>query len=522
MIESLADAQAFLERRIADRERKTRPSILDDPDVFPEERACALDGSPLKAVFCTRRAAKSFSFGLEAINDSYDWPGAKYLFLGMTREEARRIFWKDVLKAIDSKHGLGIRFNESTLTATMSNGAEIVIGAADANEQEMRKLLGQKYRRVCIDEAQDWTHTDLHDLVYSVLKPACADLGGSISMRGTPGKFLKGFFRQITPPSVQDGMRGVKGTFPGWALHSWDTLRNTAMMPAEPGGKPERMCDRWARQIAEMKAAHPGIEETPAFRRNYLGEWVLDESSLVYRYLAGRNDWNGVLPAYERGRWHHVIGLDLGYDDATAFFVAAYHDHDPNLYGREVMKEPGLDITAVAQRAKALQAKYGADVIVVDGANKQAVAEMTNRHSVSLLPADKTGKADFIELMNADFITGRVKLSAACAPLVDEYASLVWNDKSDKREEHPACENHAADAALYAWRHCYQYVARVQTPPPPPGTPEAYAAEAQRMLEAARRAVESEKREKAEAWGPEPSLGEALGGLSGMDWGIGE
>jgi hypothetical protein len=369
----------------------------------------------------------------------------------------------------------------------MPNGAEIYIGAADANEQEMRKLLGQKYRRVCIDEAQDWK-SDLHELVYSVLKPACADLRGSISLRGTPGRLTKSFFRKLTPVSVQAGIKGAKGTFPGWSLHCWDTTANTAMMPTG-----RRMCEQWADEIAELKRTHPGIEETPAFRRNYLGEWVLDESQLVYRYTAGKNDFDGKLPAMPpRGRWHHVLGIDLGYNDATAFVVWAYHDFDRRLFGREARKERGLDITAVATRAKALVQKYDAEATIVDGSNKQAVAEMVNRHDLPLVPADKTGKADFIELMNADFIVGHILLDPkACACLADEYGALVWNDKSVKREEHPACENHAADAALYGWRKCYQFLAESMPPPPPPvGTPEWAAQEAKAMEEQAMQELE--------------------------------
>lgn len=501
---NLSEAEEFLSKRVARKQAASRPAILDDPDVFPEERACALDAAPLKVVFCTRRAAKSFSFGLEAINDSYDWPGGKYLFLGMTREEAKRIFWADVLKVLDRKHGLGIRFNESSLVATMPNGAEIVIGAADANEQEMRKLLGQKYRRVCIDEAQDWTHTDLHDLVYSVLKPACADLGGSISMRGTPGKFLKGFFRQLTPPSVQAGVHGAKGSFPGWSLHCWDTTANMALMPPVPGKHPaEPMSVRWAREIAELKASHPGIEETPAFRRNYLGEWVLDESNLVYRYQAGRNDYDA-LPALRRDGWHYVLGIDLGYDDATAHVLWAYHDDDPTLYGVKAEKESGLDITSTAQKTQRYVTAYHPEALIVDGANKQAVEEMRRRHNLPLQAADKTGKADFIEIMNAEYTMGRIKLGPECGPLKDEYAALVWAD-GDKREEHPACDNHAADGALYGWRRCYAFLSERPVPPPPPGS-EAWAqAEAQRMEQAAQE--EYERRQEAneasgwEEWG---------------------
>lgn len=513
-----------------------RPHVLDDPEVFPEERACALDHAPFKSVFCTRRAAKSFSTGLEFIDDSYDWPGANYLFLGLVREEAKGIFWKDVLKALNRKHNLGMRFNESALVATMPNGAEIHIGAADSNEEEMRKKLGRRYRKVCIDEAQAWIHADLHALVYDTLKPACSDHRGSISLRGTPGKYLTNFFRKLTPISVQAGMRGEKGEHPGWSLHCWDTHANTAVI--ELTGR--RMCDQWAEDIAALKASNPGIEETPAFRRNYLGEWVLDETNLVFTYKAGRNDFDGrlpTLPQHDYGQWHYVLAIDLGYHpDPTAFLLYAYHDGDQTLYGLESWKEWRLDITAVAERVKKYQVRYRLDTTVIDGSNKQAVMEMSTRHGLALTPADKTGKADFIEIMNAEMTLGRIKFNMdACnqgaadkavageegglvkqtLSLADEFAGLVWDSKklkeTGKREEHASCPNHLTDAALYGWRYCYQYMSKPKEAVPAPGTKEAYEREQRFFFERERQRILEEKAEQQEPFGP-ASFG---------DWGIG-
>lgn len=143
------------------------------------------------------------------------------------------------------------------------------------------------------------------------------------------------------------------------------------------------------------------------------------------------------------------------------------------------------------------------DALVIDGANRQAVEEMRRRHGLPLLSADKTGKSDFIELMNAEFILGRLKLiTADCSQglqnsgrkaqeqeslaLHDEYQGLVWDERAlarGKREEHLGCPNHLADAALYAWRHCYQYLSRAPERPPEPYSPEWFRREAERMHE---------------------------------------
>jgi hypothetical protein len=465
---------------------KPATDLLADPNCFPEQVAYALDRSALLVLFCTRRAAKSFSFGLRCFTDGQSWPKGNYLFLGLTREEAKRIFWKDVLKELDEKHGLNADFNESSLTCTLSNGATIYIGAADANEQEWRKLLGQKYRDVFVDEAQDWK-LDLFELVYSTLKAACVDHKGSITLAGTPGIKRTGFYYDLTKNSVAGTIR--PGSVPGWKMHSWTTLQNTARMPSG-----ETMAERWTADLAEMRAAHPGIEETPAYRRNFKGEWVVEDDALVYRYNAAKNGWNGVLPVYDRGGWHHVLAVDLGYNDDTSLTRMSYHDFDPNLYIRRSSKKPRLDISAVAEWIKAEQKIEPTEITVIDGSNKQAVAEMQNRHGLALHPADKTGKPDFIELMNAEFIMGRIKVDEEnCKPLVEEWEGLIWNDRTTKREEHPACANHCTDGGLYGWRYCYQYTSKPLVAKVRPGSEEWYAAEQKRMIDQARGMIERER-----------------------------
>lgn len=475
-------------------------------DAFIEQELYVTDPSPLKFLFCTRRAAKSYSFGLECFHDGRNWPKGNYLFLGLTREEAKRIFWKDVLKEIDAKYGLATKFNEATLTATLAGGATIYIGAADANEQEWRKLLGQKYRRVFVDEAQDWK-LDLRELVYSTLKPATVDHQGSITLAGTPGRARVGIFYELTKNS-KAGMLKPSGV-PGWKGHSWTTSSNTGLMP---NGK--RMSELWAAEIEEMKRTHPRIEETPAFRRNYLGEWVIEDDVLVYRYNPAKNDFDGTLPVYPRGSWHKVLGVDLGYNDPSAFTRMVYHDFDPVLYVTASHKRPGMDISAVAAEIKSLSAVEGPfEVVVIDGSNKQAVMEMQNRHGLDLYPADKTGKPDFIELMNAEFIMEKVKVDPVrCASLVDEWQGLVWNDKTSKREEHPACPNHATDSALYGWRYCYGYMSKPLPVKVPEGTHEWYEAEQKRMFEQMQKVMEKEKQSHDnDTFGP--------AGMD-LDWGV--
>src|SRR5260370_3109001 len=120
MLPELQRAGALL---AAKRHNVSHPNVLAEP--FPEKLALVRDTAPLKAAFCTRRAAKSFSAGLDFIDDSFDRPYAHYLLLMTVRAQAKRDFWQDVLKPIERKYGVGMKFNENELTATLPNSATI-------------------------------------------------------------------------------------------------------------------------------------------------------------------------------------------------------------------------------------------------------------------------------------------------------------------------------------------------------------------------------------------------------------
>jgi len=406
------------------------------------------DSSRMKALLCTRRAGKSYAAGLMLLEAAYKNPGVSCLYVALTRASAKRIMWKDVLKEIDRAQGLGCRFNETELSATLPNGSVIYMLGMDADEQEKDKALGQKFMAVAVDEAASY-NVDLREIVYDILKPATADYRGTIALIGTPGNMKRGLFFDLTK-GQNPGEPGQWEKM-GWSCYRWTTFDNP------------KLAEKWREEIEDLKLANPLVEETPGFQQMYLGKWVVDDSKLVYRFDYDKNTFDELPVLNKGGRWHYVLGIDLGFNDPTAWVVCAYHDHDRTLYVLGAHKKAKCDITEVADQTRKLMGRFEFDRIVIDNANKQAVEEMRRRHDIPLTPAEKTGKADFIEIMNGEFASQYIKVhKKAAAPLIEEYGQLIWDERSMRREEHPASPNHCADAALYAWRHCYQWVAEVR------------------------------------------------------------
>jgi hypothetical protein len=339
--------------------------------------------------------------------------------------------FKDVLNKINTDLGLGAKSNASELSFTLPNGSVVYLAGADAKPDEMNKLLGQKYKLVIIDEAA-FFRQDMSRLVYEILKPAVADYNGTIALISTTSSFTKSLYYKI-----------AVGEEKGWKTFKWTAADNPYMQ------------DVWAKEINFLVANKPGIEQTPMFRRMYLNEWHVDQTALVYKFDPNRN-----LTATVPDDLTFVLGIDLGYDDASALVVCGYNDHDPNLYVIETFSQSKMTVSEVAEKIQELNKKYSFSVMVVDNASKQSVEEIKKRYQLPLIAAEKTSKREYIELLNSDLITGNIRITPKAHPLKDEWLALTWDESKlalGKYVEHPRLPNHLSDAMLYAWRWCHNY-----------------------------------------------------------------
>lgn len=421
------------------------PDILEN--AFAQQKEFIKDKSHQKALFCTRRSAKSYTAGLYLVYEGLLNPGCNCLFIGLTRASAKAIIWKDILNRIDRQYNLGATFNQTDLSMTLPNGSVISITGADADEKEMYKLLGRKFRLVCIDEASMYT-VDVRNLVYGVLLPAMVDPNeegesGTICLMGTASDFPRGLFYDITVGNEQ-----------GWNLFKWTAFDNPFV------------AKKWAEALEKIRLERPAYMQTPQYKQWYLNEWVIDEEKLVYRFDMQKNLANN-MPTLPRDGWTYVLGVDTGWEDDSAFVLTAYHVNDNYLYVPRVFHAKKMTFDDVVAKIYEFMRDpvMAPNKIIIDGANKQGVESMRQRSSLPFEYADKQDKVTFIELCNNDLIQGSIKIlnTAPNRDLWSEMCSLVWLTDGDKirypKKEHPTLSNHLCDAFLYAWRCGWHYAA---------------------------------------------------------------
>jgi phage terminase large subunit len=431
-------AARILARRLAKSHSEIKGIDLLDKD-FPLQTEFILHPAKFKALFATRRFGKSYTAGLYLIKEALEHPGTSCLYVALTRDSAKGIMWKDILKVLNQKYKLHMKFNETLLTATLPNGSVIYLMGADSSEDDKNKILGRKFKVAIIDEAASFT-INMRELVFGILKPAMADLGGTICMIGTPSNYCRGLFFDITT-----------GIEPGWHLVKANTADNPYMK------------DKWAKEIAELMANQPYITELPMFKQMYLGQWAIEEDKLVYKFNPDRNLYKEPPKGLSPNGWTYTLGVDTGWEDDNAFIHSMFHENDMNLYIFDDFAKPKMTFDQVTDKINQYLAHpfLSPSRIIIDGANKQGVESMRQRSNIPFEYADKNGKVDFIEMMNADFIQGKIKIHERCVGLINELTTLVWKTDGDRisipKKEHPSLPNHRTDAMLYNWRNSYHY-----------------------------------------------------------------
>lgn len=417
----------------ARRAEEAPDTLFDFADYsFPNQAKAIHNPYSKFAVFCPRRSGKSQTIARRLAQQALNQPDTPCLYVGLTNQTCRRIFWNDAWKQLKRAFDIpGKTYRDGV--HEFPNGSTIFSLGMDADEEQMGKLLGGQYKEVGIDEAQKF-RVSVENLVYEVLEPATIDLGGAIGLYGTPDDYLDGLFYEVTRT---DGAPRRSD----WEVFEWTPIDNPYM------------ADKWAAKVAEIKRHRPEYMKTPAYRRMYLGEWVVDGSKRIYKH----SDSN-IIQSLPRADFHYVIGVDLGFDDETAYGVLAYTPYGREVYVCEIIKQKKALMGDVRAMIKHLMRKYRYAPVVVDGASKQFVETLKQTYGLPLIATEKVGKHDFIEALNSDLISGRIKLiDSGTKDLQAEWEKLIWFFKNKKKMEHPNLPNHASDAVLYAWRYIYSY-----------------------------------------------------------------
>lgn len=384
----------------------------------------------------------------------------------INRIRAKQLIW-DNLKLLLKRHSIHADFNETELTCTFRNGAEIRLLGAD-KDKEVQKKRGDKTILEIVLESQLFG-SYLKTLVEDVAEPCLFDLQGTFCLEGTPGIVCTGYWWEVSGresfQSRWTSPGALDGTGSGWSLHHWSVLDNPHLPHA-------------LNELAALKKRRRWTDDNPTYVREWLGRWVNDLGALYYKFDPVRNTYDPLqMQPYGPG-WEHVLGWDLGSRDDMALVVWGFHPDKSELYEAYSWKQPGALSKDIMGRISDLEKRgfnFVAKVADTGGGGRMYVEEVQSRYNHHFEAARKTEKYEHVRLLNDDLFTGHVKLASG-SPYAQEIAQLArdqdWPppDKPDALpREDPRCPNHCSDAALYAYRRARHYLHEDPVPSPKKG-----------------------------------------------------
>jgi phage terminase large subunit len=430
---------AFLEAELEKRSQEKPIDILQEALSYQLD---FINDPSLRKIVCSeRRGGKSFALALALINTCIQTSGAKCVYLSLTNDQCKQVMWTDIFETIFLKYNIQAKLT-SKYEIEFNNGSVIFLRGLDATPHQMNRVRGQAFDLAVVDECQDFTQ-DLKQIIQSVLKMTLAQRAAPLIMAGTPGNKQGLHYWWLI--NKQDSEETE------WQRYKFHWKDNTKI----DNKSGLRVCDAIQDMVDKDIARSPNIIDTPEFRQEILGEWVIETSARIYRYEPNINDIETYpTPAFLK-QATFVLGFDLGYHpDPTALVIGCYNPHvDGYLYILQAEEHLKMITADLAKRIKELDKEYRFQSIVGDSANLNVISDLNLTYGIPTVKADKMGKLGHQNMLNSDFITNHIRLfRQGTKTLSEQLQTVIWDKhalQQGKHIEDGKYSNHCTDALLY-------------------------------------------------------------------------
>ena len=446
-------------------DRVAAPKFLIEEHCFAEQLSFIKDEESFATAVCSRRAGKTVACAVDLVDTTQRRPGTISLYITLSRASAKRIVWPEILE-LNRRYQLGGTTNIADLSMTFPNGSVIYLSGAK-DKSEIEKFRGLPLALCYVDEAQAFG-SFIQELIDDVLAKALYDYNGRLRVIGTPPPIPVGYFHKICHSKE-------------WSAHKWTMLDNP-WLQKKSGLTPM--------QLIEKDCKRKGVTlDDPGIRRECFGEWVTDSNALVFKYTKEKNHYEELPTVKGTGNWNYIIGVDLGFDDADALAILAYHDNLNAVFVVEEITRTKQTLSDLVDLISAKIGRYNPHSIVMDagGLGKKIVESISSRFSIGIKAAEKSRKFEYIELLNDSLRTGKF-YAKETGKFAEDSSKVEWDrDKStgDRLVVSDRFHSDITDAVLYAFRESLHFLSEPIIDKIRPGTPEWREKEVKEMEEAA-------------------------------------
>lgn len=462
----------------------------------PEQAKAVEDPARRITLLVGRGGGKTTAKRVRALRKMVLKRRAKVIYFATTKDQARELNWEPLKDLIDKAgESDNFEFNESRMVCRCKRtGSTYKMTGAD-DKKEIEKYRGQPFDEVQIDEGASHDDTLLRHLVQRIVGPRLGERKGVLVIGGTPGHILHGLFYDATRPGAVDdagipihrpyadrALREFKDWI-RWSSHAW-SLQGVTKLRGAAKKYPAQVA-LWEEALVE-KAAQGWTDENPVWRREYLGEWARDNTENIFKYQPHRDGkpWNAWKPTkidalgvatpprdYTDSLFGY--GLDLGSKDPFALNILQWSPTDParDLWHVYCFELRGITVNGIARlligddavnrvlRGEVLPDKLGGLFgvtgwpveIVADlaGLGDTVIDELAKVYGIKIKAAQKKDKFGGFEVVNGDFIDGRLHILED-STLAAELLRLQWKpDENGQPREDKAQPNHGSDSLVY-------------------------------------------------------------------------
>lgn len=353
------------------------------------------------------------------------------------------------------------KFTDLSLPSSAMNRARDWLGKSDAvwNERDKRFTFPS-------GATLSFGYLDKEDDKYRYASAEFAFIAFDELTQFPEGWYSFLFSRLRKPETVPVPLRMRAASNPGSIGHDWVKRRFVDHPGTDCVFIPAKLDDNPSINAAEYELSLSKLDPL-ILRQLRDGLWIRDDNGLVYKIP------ESACLNYTPKTDNHVLAIDFGFVDSTAFAIYGMRENDTRAYLLNAFKHTEMTPSQVAELALKLDERYQFDSIVGDmgGLGKGYVEEARQRFGLPIKPAEKRNKRGYIDLLNGDLARGELVICPGNDGLLAEAKELPWNRDRSLPEE--GFEDHLCDAMLYGWRECRAFNnLPAEDRAPRPGTPE--------------------------------------------------
>lgn len=375
----------------------------------------------------SRQTGKSFVAVLYAIEHCLKTKHAHVQFLASTGKQMRSILIPAMKKIIeDCPADIAPVATAADGSWTFpSTGAVLRFDGVDNDNAE--NLRGRSSTLVIIDEAG--FIDDLEYLVKDIIQPQFIVTKGRMVLISTPPETPDHYFKKLCQEAELE-----------YAYLVRDVYLN--------GFAEDHDIKEW------MKEA--GGETSTTWQREYLCRFVVDSARSVIPEFTDAKKALMVQPVMPAGPNHKVVGMDVGFRDATAILFGYYDFRRAVLCIQQEILMRGKEVRTdtIASSVKYVENKiWGVEPSFrVSDVELILLNDLQSIHNINFQPVGKDVKEAMVNELRLWIQGDRIQIDPGCVRLVQQLSNCIWDKTRTKfdRDEHGHFD--LIDALIYIVR----------------------------------------------------------------------